>query len=324
MLSSLLLVAVALPLGFAHTPLVITKYVTVCQPSYTNGYTFPIASASYGGGDGTSPSPEHTGAPGSGEYGSVNSPGYEVGHSASSTCVEGEDGYGGGENGGSYNGGGYNTQSGSYGSGHGGSYSSKTGSGHASTYTHSSYSHSAYSNHSSSAYTNGTATGKATTTTSSSTKSTTKPSSTKTTSDYVPGCTNTADDRAAWCDGFSIDSDEETTWPTTGKTRQYTLTITNTTMAPDGFERLVLVVNDQYPGPVIEADWGDTLEITVINRLENNGTSIHWHGLRQLNSCNMDGTNGVTECPIAPGQTKVYTFVATEHGTTWYREYLFF
>lgn len=95
-------------------------------------------------------------------------------------------------------------------------------------------------------------------------------------------------------------------------------------MAPDGFERLVLVVNDQYPGPVIEADWGDTLEITVINRLENNGTSIHWHGLRQLNSCNMDGTNGVTECPIAPGQTKVYTFVATEHGTTWYREYLFF
>lgn len=28
----------------------------------------------------------------------------------------------------------------------------------------------------------------------------------------------------------------------------------------------------------------------------------------------MDGVNGITECPIAPGRNKTYTFVATQVG----------
>jgi FtsP/CotA-like multicopper oxidase with cupredoxin domain len=83
----------------------------------------------------------------------------------------------------------------------------------------------------------------------------------------------------------------------------------------------MFVFNGQYPGPPIVADWGDTLQITVKNSLQNNGTSIHWHGLRQLNSNQMDGTNGITECPIAPGQSKTYTFKATEYGTSWYHSH---
>ena len=43
-------------------------------------------------------------------------------------------------------------------------------------------------------------------------------------------------------------------------------------------------------------DWGDTLSITVNNLMEDNGTSIHWHGIRQLNSVGEDGVNGITEC----------------------------
>jgi FtsP/CotA-like multicopper oxidase with cupredoxin domain len=78
-----------------------------------------------------------------------------------------------------------------------------------------------------------------------------------------------------------------------------------------------MLFNGQYPGPAIVADWGDTIEITVVNSTPDNGTSIHWHGLRQLHSNQMDGTNGITECPIAPGQTKVYTFKATQYGTSW-------
>jgi hypothetical protein len=54
----------------------------------------------------------------------------------------------------------------------------------------------------------------------------------------------------------------------------------------------------------------------VTNHLEVNGTGIHWHGLRQLGSNEMDGVNGLTECPIAPGQTKLYRFKATQYGTT--------
>jgi FtsP/CotA-like multicopper oxidase with cupredoxin domain len=66
----------------------------------------------------------------------------------------------------------------------------------------------------------------------------------------------------------------------------------------------------------IIADWGDDLEITVTNNLQNNGTGLHWHGLRQLGSNEQDGVNGITECPIAPGDSKVYKFKATQYGTT--------
>lgn len=103
---------------------------------------------------------------------------------------------------------------------------------------------------------------------------------------------------------------------------QYSLAITNTTCDPDGSNsQQCLLINGQYPGPVITANWGDTLSITVTNNMQDNGTSIHWHGIRQLNSCGSDGVNGITECPLAPGQTKTYTFLATQFGTSWYHSH---
>jgi FtsP/CotA-like multicopper oxidase with cupredoxin domain len=54
----------------------------------------------------------------------------------------------------------------------------------------------------------------------------------------------------------------------------------------------------------------------VTNDLQTNGTGLHWHGLRQLGSNEQDGVNGITECPIAPGDSKVYKFKATQYGTT--------
>lgn len=61
--------------------------------------------------------------------------------------------------------------------------------------------------------------------------------------------------------------------------------------------------------------------VNVKNSLEHNGTSIHWHGLRQLNTNQHDGVNGITECPIAPGQTKQYIIRCTQHGTSWYHSH---
>lgn len=43
--------------------------------------------------------------------------------------------------------------------------------------------------------------------------------------------------------------------------------------------------------------------------------------MQQPNSNNMDGVNGVTECPLAPGDSRTYTFVANQHGTTWYHSH---
>lgn len=41
------------------------------------------------------------------------------------------------------------------------------------------------------------------------------------------------------------------------------------------------------------------LVVHVKNNMENNGTSIHWHGVRQLGTPEADGPIGVTQCAIA-------------------------
>jgi len=48
-------------------------------------------------------------------------------------------------------------------------------------------------------------------------------------------------------------------------------------------EHEMMVINGGFPGPMIEANWGDWIEVAVHNNL-NQGTSIHWHGLLQTNT----------------------------------------
>ncbi|PLW08513.1 hypothetical protein PCASD_21949 [Puccinia coronata f. sp. avenae] len=80
----------------------------------------------------------------------------------------------------------------------------------------------------------------------------------------------------------------------------------------------MLVVNSQFPGPLIEANEGDTLNVFVVNRMSA-AVTIHWHGIFQRGSPWMDGVTGVTQCPIQPGQNFTYTFdVANQYGTFWY------
>ncbi|KAL6712153.1 hypothetical protein ACN47E_000030 [Coniothyrium glycines] len=109
--------------------------------------------------------------------------------------------------------------------------------------------------------------------------------------------------------------------PKTCRTVYYNFDITNQTMSPDGHPRIVLAVNGQMPGPLIEANWGDTVVVTVNNKLQDNGTSIHFHGIRQLNNSEYDGVPSITQCPIAPGDSMTYTWVATNYGTSWYHSH---
>jgi FtsP/CotA-like multicopper oxidase with cupredoxin domain len=48
-------------------------------------------------------------------------------------------------------------------------------------------------------------------------------------------------------------------------------------MAPDGVERQMLVFNNQFPGPVIEANWGDWIVVHVTNNLQANGYRLNDH-----------------------------------------------
>ncbi|KAL2131630.1 hypothetical protein VTI74DRAFT_4784 [Chaetomium olivicolor] len=136
---------------------------------------------------------------------------------------------------------------------------------------------------------------------------------------------NTPSNRACWRPGFNINTDYEVNTPDTGVTRSYTLTLTevNNWAGPDGVvKEKVMLVNGKILGPTISADWGDTIQVTVINNLETNGTSIHWHGMHQKNTNLHDGANGVTECPIPPkGGRKIYRFRAQQYGTSWYHSH---
>lgn len=87
-------------------------------------------------------------------------------------------------------------------------------------------------------------------------------------------CDNTATSRSCWGD-YDIDTDYYSVTPDTGVVREYWLSVDNTTLAPDGYERTVLCFNGTVPGPAIIADWGDELVIHVTNNLQHNGTAIH-------------------------------------------------
>jgi FtsP/CotA-like multicopper oxidase with cupredoxin domain len=82
-----------------------------------------------------------------------------------------------------------------------------------------------------------------------------------------------------------------------------------------------MLVNGQMPGPAIKASWGDTVVVKVNNKLQTNGTSIHFHGVRQLNNNMNDGVPSITQCPIAPGSSMTYTWVAENYGTSWYHSH---
>ncbi|ORY67111.1 multicopper oxidase-domain-containing protein [Pseudomassariella vexata] len=122
---------------------------------------------------------------------------------------------------------------------------------------------------------------------------------------------------------FDITTDAETAFPNTGKIVDYTFEVKNTTCAPDGVPKPCLLINNQLPGPTVFINWGDTARITVINSLQDNGQATYCHpkSRSKVLICQQDGVNGVTECPLAPGKTRVYTWQATQHGTYWYHSH---
>ncbi|KAG2179873.1 hypothetical protein INT43_003659, partial [Umbelopsis isabellina] len=106
--------------------------------------------------------------------------------------------------------------------------------------------------------------------------------------------------------------------------RYYEFNVSQINGSPDGYQRTMLVVNGQYPGPLVECNIGDQLVIKVNNQLpDGQGTSIHWHGMYQTDSNWMDGTVGVTQCPIPPGQSFTYNFTVSEQrGTYWWHSHM--
>ena len=84
--------------------------------------------------------------------------------------------------------------------------------------------------------------------------------------------------------------------------------------AVDGY-----LFNGTSPGPLIEADEGDLVEVHVHNDNVSDGISVHWHGVDVPNA--EDGVAGVTQDAIAEGEDFTYRFVVDDPGTYWYHSH---
>ncbi|KAF2402774.1 hypothetical protein EJ06DRAFT_308874 [Trichodelitschia bisporula] len=105
------------------------------------------------------------------------------------------------------------------------------------------------------------------------------------------------------------------------KTVVYDMSIGWVNAAPDGFMRPVIGVNGQWPPPAMEVDLGDTVTVNIKNDLGNETTSLHYHGMIQLDSNAMDGVPMTCQCPIQPGQSYSHTFKAFPAGIFWYHSH---
>lgn len=79
-----------------------------------------------------------------------------------------------------------------------------------------------------------------------------------------------------------------------------------------------ILVNNSYPGPVMEATEGDFVCVTVMNNLMGESIVIHWHGQHMKGFPAFDGVYGVTQSGIPPqGGQFTYRWVASV-GTHFY------
>ncbi|XP_054816633.1 L-ascorbate oxidase-like [Prosopis cineraria] len=102
------------------------------------------------------------------------------------------------------------------------------------------------------------------------------------------------------------------------RSRHYKWEIKYEYRSPDCLKKLTMTINGRSPGPTILAQQGDTIVVEVKNSLPTENTAIHWHGIRQRGTPWSDGTEGVTQCPILPGDTFIYKFVVDKAGTFLY------
>ncbi|KAL2811789.1 laccase-1 [Aspergillus granulosus] len=100
-----------------------------------------------------------------------------------------------------------------------------------------------------------------------------------------------------------------------------TLEVTWELGAPNGGEpREMVFTNGQYPGPDLVWDEDDDIHVIVTNKLPFN-TTVHWHGIEMKETPWSDGVPGLSQEPIAPGDTFEYKFKAYPAGTFWYHSH---
>ncbi len=99
----------------------------------------------------------------------------------------------------------------------------------------------------------------------------------------------------------------------------FDLSIGETPMNFTGAAKIAQTINGSVPGPVLRWREGDTVTLRVANRLRDEDTSIHWHGI--ILPADMDGVPGLSFHGIRPGETYTYKFDVRQSGTYWYHSH---
>jgi hypothetical protein len=76
--------------------------------------------------------------------------------------------------------------------------------------------------------------------------------------------------------------------------------------------------NGTSPGPTIQVNQGDRVRVVFENHLPE-PTSMHWHGFEVPVA--MDGSPGISQEPVRPGQRFVYEWTLHQHGTFFYHSH---
>ncbi|EJB8488935.1 copper resistance protein A [Acinetobacter baumannii] len=102
--------------------------------------------------------------------------------------------------------------------------------------------------------------------------------------------------------------------------KEYDLTIAEQTVNITGKALKRITVNGKFVAPLLEFEEGDDAVIRVHNKLKNQDSSIHWHGL--ILPGIMDGVPGFNQFDgIAPNKTYEYKFKVRQNGTYWYHSH---
>lgn len=96
----------------------------------------------------------------------------------------------------------------------------------------------------------------------------------------------------------------------------------NFTIAYAANSTSILLINNECPGPIIRANVHDRIIFHVHNTLHTmEEVTIHFHGILQQQTPQMDGVGFVTQMPIPSGRTFTYAFHAYPPGTHMYHSH---
>ncbi|KAL1739970.1 Cupredoxin, partial [Schizophyllum fasciatum] len=122
-------------------------------------------------------------------------------------------------------------------------------------------------------------------------------------------------DLSASIDLFGSNHAEGEATPTeTGKTVRYDVVVSEGLANPDGGkERMVYLINGEFPGKTLYLDQGDDVEMNVVANTSEPIT-IHFHGIDQQGTPWSDGVPGVSRKLIQPAANFTYRWNAHQYG----------